>query len=216
MNAGHSENGEVAECDKSLWDKVWDYILKTLEMLFKGNASEDVTLLGVIAEIAAAIFGVDIILDVRDIIADIYLTATGKQAFGWIVFDIVMLVPVIGVAKYWDEICALRKKVDWSDVLQNIKKWFGKGDNTLDITRKEQKAIIESSESSADGSKSLTNIQKGNYGEMRDTFKSQDYFERKIDSENKRIVKFKDALMKLDATNEKGIKSEKYIWQIYF
>ena len=71
VDAGQFGGGEVAECDKGFWDKVLDYIAKTIEMLVMGNASEDVTLLGVIAEIAAAIFGVDIILDVRDIIADV-------------------------------------------------------------------------------------------------------------------------------------------------
>ncbi|ROR31756.1 hypothetical protein EDD66_101374 [Mobilisporobacter senegalensis] len=50
-------------------------------------------------------------------------------------------------------------------------------DDVLDTTRRTQKSIIESVENSPGGSKSLTNLQKGNYGEMKmdDLFESQGY-----------------------------------------
>ena len=50
-------------------------------------------------------------------------------------------------------------------------------DDITDAARKTQKSIIESVENSAEGSKGLTNIQKGNYGEMKmdDLFESQGY-----------------------------------------
>jgi len=50
-------------------------------------------------------------------------------------------------------------------------------ENITDAARMTQKSIIESVENSAEGSKGLTNLQKGNYGEMKmdDLFESQGY-----------------------------------------
>jgi hypothetical protein len=74
-------------------------------------------------------------------------------------------------------------------------------DDILDSARKTQKSIIDSVENSADGSKGLTNLQKGNYGEMKmdNHFESGSYDGLKYD----RISI--DRVTDLNGTSHQGI-----------
>ena len=88
----------------------------------------------------------------------------------------------IAALKKVDEAIAL-KKINIQDILdiRNADSIIEGGldavENITDAARKTQKSIIESVENSAEGSKGLTNLQKGNYGEMKmdDLFESQGY-----------------------------------------
>lgn len=61
-------------------------------------------------------------------------------------------------------------------------------DDAVAAARKKQKAVIESVENSAEGSKGLTTLQKGNYGEMKmdDYFESQGY--KRLGAEENRVT----------------------------
>jgi len=101
-------------------EEVKEYLEKSLNQIVFGNFTEDVTLLGVIIEITLGVFELDAPMDVRDLVADIYLGWKGEQSGWWVVLDIAAFIPVVGAIKYSDDIGVLAKKVDWKKIWKDI------------------------------------------------------------------------------------------------
>ena len=100
---------DINELGKS----VLDYLLKSLNQITLGNFTEDVTLLGTIGQILLGIFDVDILCDIRDLIADFDKLGTDEKVPIWQwALDIIALLPVIGAVKYTDEAAVLFKQAD--------------------------------------------------------------------------------------------------------
>ena len=59
------------------------------------------------------IFELDFPMDVRDLLADIYLWDKDEQSGWWLLLDIIAFIPMIGALKYGDDVVALVKKVEW-------------------------------------------------------------------------------------------------------
>ena len=98
---------------KELGKSVLDYLLKSLNQITLGNFTEDVTLLGTIGQILLGIFDVDILCDIRDLIADFDKLGTDEKVPIWQwALDIIALLPVIGAVKYTDEAAVLFKQAD--------------------------------------------------------------------------------------------------------
>lgn len=73
------------EHEKGFWEKTWNQIIL-------GDFSDDSTWLGSVAGIAAAFFGVDAPMDIRDLSANV-----SKGEWGWAVVSAVSLLPIVGV-----------------------------------------------------------------------------------------------------------------------
>ena len=100
---------DINELGKS----VLDYLLKSLNQITLGNFTEYVTLLGTIGQILLGIFDVDILCDIRDLIADFDKLGTDEKVPIWQWgLDIIALLPVIGAVKYTDEVAVLFKQAD--------------------------------------------------------------------------------------------------------
>ena len=100
---------DINELGKS----VLDYLLKSLNQITLGNFTEYVTLLGTIGQILLGIFDVDILCDIRDLIADFDKLGTDEKVPIWQWgLDIIALLPVIGAVKYTDEAAVLFKQAD--------------------------------------------------------------------------------------------------------
>ena len=100
---------DINELGKS----VLDYLLKSLNQITLGNFTEYVTLLGTIGQILLGIFDVDILCDIRDLIADFDKLGTDEKVPIWQwALDIIALLPVIGAVKYTDEAAVLFKQAD--------------------------------------------------------------------------------------------------------
>lgn len=78
-----------------------------------------------------------------------------------------------------DQVCRKNNLKGASKLKNALKKAFSSdiADDITEAARKTQKAVIESAENSTEGTKGLTNLQKGNYGEMKmdNFFESQGY-----------------------------------------
>ena len=115
-------SGNTSSCDNEgvAWDEVGNYFEKTLNQLIYGNFTDDITALGVIVEVGLGIFELDFPMDVRDLLADIYLCEEGEQSGWWILLDIIALIPIIGALKYSDEVETLVKRVEWKKIWKDI------------------------------------------------------------------------------------------------
>ena len=92
---------------KKMLDKAEDYLIRSAECVVLGNFTDEVTVLGVGVQIVLGIFDLDLPGDIRDIIADIKNLAETDRVrwnlIGMLAFDLIGLIPVIGVLKYSDE-----------------------------------------------------------------------------------------------------------------
>lgn len=73
------------EHQKGFWEKTWNQIIL-------GDFSDDATWFGSVVNIAAAFFGVDAPMDVRDFTANV-----SKGEWGWAVVSAISLLPVVGI-----------------------------------------------------------------------------------------------------------------------
>lgn len=82
-------------------DSAKDYVWKSVTKFVLGDYSEDnFTALSFIGNIATSIFGVDLPLDVRDLVYDVQHWGKGDNFGLYFALDVVALLPVIGVFKY--------------------------------------------------------------------------------------------------------------------
>ena len=78
-----------------------DYVWKSVTKFVLGDYSEDnFTALSFIGNIATSIFGVDLPLDVRDLVYDVQHWGKGDNFGLYFALDVVALLPIIGVFKY--------------------------------------------------------------------------------------------------------------------
>ena len=92
---------------KKMLDKAEDYLIRSAECVVLGNFTDEVTVLGVGVQIVLGNFDLDLPCDIRDIIADVKNLAETDRVrwnlIGMLAFDLIGLIPVIGVLKYSDE-----------------------------------------------------------------------------------------------------------------
>lgn len=193
------------EHQKTFWEK-------TVSQVVLGDFSDDVTWLGTTANVLLSFTGIDLVLDIRDTCGSV------SKKDGWgTALNLLTLLPVVGVlgelgkvAKHGDDIVDAGSTIirHGDDIVDGGSSIIKNGDKTIkggldtaadaitDAARKTQKSIIESVENSVDGSKGLSTLQKGNYGEMKmdDFFESQGY---------KRIST--DRVTDLNGTTHQGI-----------
>ena len=81
--------------------------MRSAECAVLGNFTDEATLLGVAGQITLGILDLDLPCDIRDIIADVKNLAETDRVrwnlIGMLAFDLIGLIPVIGVLKYSDE-----------------------------------------------------------------------------------------------------------------
>ncbi len=106
------------EHEKGFWEKTGNQIIL-------GDFSDDVTWLGSTVSIAAALFGVDAPMDVRDFVANV-----SKGEWGWAVVSAVSLLPVVGVLGKGGKI--LSKSAKAIDTTAEISTTIKYGSNFLD------------------------------------------------------------------------------------
>ena len=140
---------EEVELEDLEWEEVdnqddWkDYLFSSGKQVLLGNYTEDVTVLGTTAQVGMAFFGIDALADVRDITADVAALWNGTFN-GWqLTFDVIAIIPIVGMFKVTDEAALLYKSGDKiymatkhadevEDVIKGISKMPNKGFSTFD------------------------------------------------------------------------------------
>lgn len=89
--------------------KVIDYLKKSGNQLILGNYTEDVTLLGTLMQVGTGLLGVDLPMDLRDILYDFTNWKWSWEHAGKAGMDLLALFPIIGGLKYADEASSLAK-----------------------------------------------------------------------------------------------------------
>ena len=112
IKPSHFSSGEGIEWVEIDEPDNWDYVVSSLKQLGLGNFTEDVTLLGTGLQIGAGVFGVDAILDARDIVADVAQWEWTKDHAIQTGIDVIALIPLVGALKYSDEALVLVKSGD--------------------------------------------------------------------------------------------------------
>lgn len=102
----------ITEAEKEVdWkDKALAYLKDSGEQILKGNYTDKVTLGGTVGEILLGVVGVDLPMDIRDLVYDVTHFEWNWKCVGMLVIDVVALVPVIGAIKYSDEVVKLTKR----------------------------------------------------------------------------------------------------------
>ncbi len=94
--------GKDNEDEKSI--NAFDYLATSLKQMFLGNFAEGSNLLGALGQVALGLLGLDLPMDIRDLLYDItYFKMTPEHAFQTIM-DVFALFPGVGAVKYTDEI----------------------------------------------------------------------------------------------------------------
>lgn len=98
-----------------------NYLEKSLDQVWKGNYSENVTLLGTGGQVITGLAGVDLPGDIRDLTYDIQHWEPTWGHFGQTLLDGVALFPLIGVVKYADEVGLLAKNAPTKPIWSSTK-----------------------------------------------------------------------------------------------
>lgn len=85
------------------------YLQRSLEQVVYGNYTDEVTLLGTGAQILMGALDIDILADIRDLSADFVKWEWSKEHLLQTGADLIAIFPVLGVAKYTDEVGILVK-----------------------------------------------------------------------------------------------------------
>ena len=86
------------------------YLGDSAEQVLLGNFTDKVTGLGTAGEVAAGVFGIDLLMDVRDIGYDLTHWENSWGHVGKTGLDVAGVLPLVGVLKYGDEVGALTKR----------------------------------------------------------------------------------------------------------
>lgn len=120
------------------------YIIKSGEKLFLGDYSqENVTLLSFGGSIAASLAGVDLLFDLRDLSYDLIHWGEDEYFAVWLAADIVALLPVVGVVKYFSHMKTTARGLDTAadlvdsvgDIGKNTADAASLADTIADITK---------------------------------------------------------------------------------
>ena len=88
------------------------YLGDSAEQVLLGNFTDKVTGLGTAGEVAAGVFGIDLLMDVRDIGYDLTHWENSWSHAGQTGIDIIGIIPLVGVLKYGDEVGTLWKSTN--------------------------------------------------------------------------------------------------------
>jgi hypothetical protein len=99
-----------AEEQKDWKDKALAYLKDSGEQIIKGNFTDKVTLGGTVGEVLLGVVGVDLPMDIRDLVYDVTHLKCSWKCVGMLAIDVVALIPVIGAIKYSDEVVKLGKR----------------------------------------------------------------------------------------------------------
>lgn len=127
------------------------YVVKSGEKLFLGDYSEEsVTILSFSGNVIASLANVDFLFDLRDLTYDIVHFGEEDCFAVYLAADVIALLPVIGVVKYFDHFKTVADGVrhaDLVDSVADIAKGSAKASKAADAvkgTSKTGKSIIES------------------------------------------------------------------------
>ncbi len=114
---------ELGQWASNEWNKTVDYLGDSLEQVVKGNFSDKVTLLGTTGQIGLGLLGIDLPMDIRDVVADFTRWEWSWGHAGQTALDLVGLIPVIGAVKYGDEVGTLVKGAikSFDDIIDGFK-----------------------------------------------------------------------------------------------
>ncbi len=145
--------GKDNEDEKST--NTFDYLATSLKQMFLGNFADESNLLGTLGQVALGLLGLDLPMDIRDLLYDItYFKMTPEHAFQTIM-DVFALFPGVGAVKYTDEI---------GDTLKFAAKY---GDDAAEAAKGATKAIKHSkiTDNAMDVAKKYTLNDSGYFGE---------------------------------------------------
>lgn len=90
-------------------DGVEEYLKKSRNQVLLGHYTDDVTMLGTAADIGLSLTGLDLLGDVRNLVYDFTYWENSQEHIVKTVFDLIGVLPTIGVLKHADEAAALVK-----------------------------------------------------------------------------------------------------------
>ena len=137
------------------------YVLKSGKKLIFGDyTDESVTVLSITGNVAAALAGMDVLFDLRDLSYDVTHWGEEKYCALWLTADVVALLPVIGVIKYLDHIKPLAAGAESASEIVNsvgdIGKAASQGAEAADIVKDAAKIgddIIEAADVAKDAAR---------------------------------------------------------------
>ncbi len=101
-----------ARPDPTLADKFGEYLIDSGEQVVLGEYTDEVTALGTVVQLGAALTGVDLPADLRDLSANIVNWENSWSHVGKTALNTVGLLPLVGLIKYLDEAAAVAKNAD--------------------------------------------------------------------------------------------------------
>ena len=136
------------------------YIVKSGEKIFLGDYSEeDVTILTFGGNIIASLANVDFLFDLRDLTYDVIHWGEGECFAVYLATDVIALLPVIGVVKYFDHFKTVADGVKSADLVDSVAD-IGKGSaNAAEVAdavkdaAKTGESIIETIDSAKDAAR---------------------------------------------------------------
>ncbi len=135
-----NDNADETEDEKST--DAFDYLATSLKQMFLGNFAEGSNLLGTLGQVALGLLGLDLPMDIRDLLYDITnFKLTPEHTFQTIM-DIFALLPGVGAVKYTDEITDTLKLTakygdDAGGLIKDSKKIYNASKNIRPMTTKE-------------------------------------------------------------------------------
>lgn len=135
------------------------YIVKSGKKLMLGDYTEDdITVLSFTGNVVSSVAGVDLLFDLRDLSYDITHWGEEEYFVAYLAADVVALLPVIGVVKYFDHVKDATTVVESvADIGKNSDEVVDIVDTVADVGKKADKAS-EAVDATADAGKSADNI----------------------------------------------------------
>ena len=136
------ENDNADETEDENSTDAFDYLATSLKQMILGNFSEDGNLLGTLGQVALGLLGLDLPMDIRDLLYDItHFKLTPEHAFQTLM-DVLALFPVVGGVKYTDEIgdalkFAAKHGDDTEDLIKNSKNIYNSAKRIRPMTSRE-------------------------------------------------------------------------------
>jgi uncharacterized protein YebE (UPF0316 family) len=149
--------------EKEDWkDKALAYLKDSGEQILSGNYTDKITIGGTVGEVLLGFIGVDLPMDIRDLVYDItHFEASWKWA-GSFALDLVALFPVIGMLKYSDETVKIAKR--WAKPLGKTVELTA--DLITSGVKKLKKYLDIASEGAVEAVSSLKNAMKSSADEL--------------------------------------------------
>jgi hypothetical protein len=98
--------------DPTFADSVGEYLIDSGEQVLLGEYTDKVTALGTGVQFGAALSGLDLPADLRDLSANIVYWESSWSHIGKTTLNAIALLPLVGLIKYLDEAAAVAKNTD--------------------------------------------------------------------------------------------------------